>query len=71
MNSTVDWPHGLSNATLIRPFHYIPFFQDGLSESLFVVEPSEEGGEDRLCGVLSHTDILAFILSCEQQQASM
>lgn len=51
--------------------------EDGLSESLFVVEPntneakekaSSPVGGDRLCGVLSHTDILAFILNCEQQQ---
>jgi hypothetical protein len=45
--------------------------QDGLSESLFIVEPNAtECGGERLCGVLSHTDILAFILSCEQQQLS-
>lgn len=40
-------------------FH-IPL-QDGFNESLFVVDT-----EHRLAGVLSHTDILEFILRSEQ-----
>lgn len=51
--------------------------EDGLTESLFVVEPTTtnnaftDGGDsgERLCGVISNTDILVFILTCEQTSA--
>ncbi|KAF7633103.1 hypothetical protein Mgra_00007464 [Meloidogyne graminicola] len=49
---------------------------DNLISSLFITEPSftssslpnnERGGGDRLCGVISHTDILSFVINNDSQ----